>query len=172
MNKTNNETCWRGFAGFWALAALAGGFLLASGGVASADYGQGAMYQIELSAQIPGAGGIWLWIALYPDDPNNPTSGEADFAGSDCAGGLNGHQHLGGEGAAADGGDTTWYLDGDNLVIDDVVLNGFNPPCSTTIVVPSMYGHYTAMGIGAYIMNLCLPSFITSQGFSQLQVAP
>lgn len=121
-------------------------------------YGPGAVYEIELSANISGkqGGGVWLWIALYPN-------GEGDYAGSDC-----GH---GGEGAASDKGDVTWQYSGTNnqwVVINGVMLNGLGG-FPTTITVPSKYGHYTGT-VGTY---LTLPSFIPPfVGNTQLQVAP
>lgn len=121
-------------------------------------YEGGAIYQIELSANIPSpqGGGLWLWIALYPN-------GQGDYSGSDC-----GH---GGEGAASDKGDATWHYSGVNnewVVIEGVTLNGLGG-FPTTITVPSEYGHYTGT-IGTY---LTLPSFIPPfLGFTQLQVAP
>lgn len=124
----------------------------------SNGYEPGAIYQIELSANIPGVqgGGLWLWIGLNPN-------GEGDYAGSDC-----GH---GGLGAASDKGDVTWHYAGLNnewIVIDGVILNGLDG-FQTTITVPSKYGHYTGT-LGTYIT---LPNFIPPfLGFSQLQVAP
>ena len=116
------------------------------------------IYQIELSANIPGVqgGGLWLWIGLNP-------SGEGDYSGSDC-----GH---GGAGAASDKGDVTWHYAGVNnewIVIDGLVLKGLDG-FVTTITVPSKYGHYTGT-LGTF---LTLPGFIPPFiGFSQLQVAP
>lgn len=167
MNKPNtHKKSYRGLIGLWAGAALACAVLLTTAEVASADYGQGALYQIELVAEVPGAGGAWLWITLNDD-------GTGDYAGSDCAGGLNGHQFRGHPiPAASDSGDITgWHYDGDNVVIEGVQLNSFLPLVFyTTITVPSLYGHYTAMGIGAY---MTWPFFVdTGLGFSQLQVAP
>ena len=121
-------------------------------------YGGRAIYQVELSANIPGVqgGGLWLWIGLHSD-------GSGDYSGSDC-----GH---GGAGAASDKGDATWHYAGANnesIVIDGVVLNGLDG-FVTTITVPSTYGHYTGT-LGTY---LTLPAFIPPFiGFSQLQVAP
>ena len=121
-------------------------------------YEPGAIYQIELSANIPSrqGGGLWLWIDL---DQN----GQGDYSGSDC-----GH---GGEGAASDKGDVTWHYAGTNnewIVIEGVILNGLGG-FTTTITVPSKYGHYTGT-LGTY---LTLPGFIPPfLGFSQLQVAP
>jgi hypothetical protein len=117
-----------------------------------------SIYQVELSANIPGVegGGLWLWIGLHSD-------GGGDYSGSDC-----GH---GGAGAASDKGDATWHYAGANnewIVIDGVILNGLDG-FVTTITVPSKYGHYTGT-LGTY---LTLPSFIPPFiGFSQLQVAP
>jgi hypothetical protein len=122
---------------------------------ASADYGPGADYQVELSANAPGpsGGGVWLWYALNSD-------GTGDYHGSDC-----GH---GGEGAASDAGDVTWHRVGYQIEIDGTVLAGLgNYPA--TVTVPATYGHYTGT-LGTYIS---LPPFIPSGiGFSQLQVAP
>ena len=46
-------------------AVLAAGVVAGSGGAALADYGPGAVYQIEISANQnspQGGGGAWLWI--------------------------------------------------------------------------------------------------------------
>ena len=144
-----------------AVTALAVGGTLAAVSPAWADYGKGAVYQIELSANASGpqGGGVWLWFGLNSD-------GTGDYQGSDC-----GH---GGEGAAHDGGDVTWTLDGGQVVISGVVLNGLPGPDGTlgfptTVTVPAAYGHYTGT-LGTYIG---LPSFIPPFiGNSQLQVAP
>jgi hypothetical protein len=135
-----------------AAAALASGILVAS--PASADYGPGAVYQVELTANVagPDGGGVWLWYALNSD-------GTGDYHGSDC-----GH----GEGAAADAGDVTWHRVGDQIEIDGTVLAGLGD-YQATVTVPATYGHYTGT-LGTYIS---LPAFIPSGiGFSQLQVAP
>ena len=131
---------------------------LNQGNTTDHGYGGGAIYQIELSANIPSpqGGGVWLWIGLHAD-------GSADYSGSDC-----GH---GGEGAASDKGDATWHYTGTNnssIVINGVTLVGLGG-FPTTVTVPSQYGHYTGT-LGTY---LTLPNFIPGfLGFSQLQVAP
>ncbi len=138
-----------------AAVTLVGGVTLAAASPASADYGKGAVYQVELSANASGpqGGGVWLWFGLNRD-------GTGDYQGSDC-----GH---GGAGAAHDGGDVTWHLSGNQVVINDVVLNGLGGFVAT-VTVPAAYGHYTGT-LGSYIT---LPPFIPSNiGNSQLQVAP
>ena len=118
-------------------------------------YDGGQIYNIELSANVPGVqgGGVWLWIALY-------SNGTGDYSGADC-----GH---GGAGAASDKGEVTWSYDGANIVIKGLVLAGLDG-FVTTITVPSKYGHYTGT-LGSF---LTLPGFIPPFiGFSQLQVAP
>jgi hypothetical protein len=142
----------RTFLAACVLAAASGG---ATSATALADYGSGAQYQIELSANISGksGGGAWLWISLNSD-------GTGDYSGADC-----GH---GGVGAVSDKGDVTWTISGGSVVISGVVLNGLGG-FSTTVTVPAAYGHYTGT-VGTF---LTVPSFIPSfVGTSQLQVAP
>jgi hypothetical protein len=151
---------------FVATGALAAGLLVALAAPASADYGPGALYQVEITANEPGpdGGGIWLWIALYPSG-GSTTSGTGDYAGSDC-----GHGH----GAARDLGDVTWSSSGGTLTISGVVLNGFGPPISplsVTITVPSTYGHYSYPTDAFASIFSGLPPFVTG-GSAQVQVAP
>lgn len=140
-----------------ALAVVAGLTLaLTVAATAFADYGKGAVYQVELTANASGhdGGGVWLWIEL-----NN--SGGGDYRGADCGHGL---------GSTRDSGDVTWHYvnNGTQIEIDGVVLNGLGG-FPTTITVPSTLGHYSGT-IGSF---LTLPGFIPPfVGTSQLQVAP
>jgi hypothetical protein len=138
-----------------AAAALAVGTTLAAASPALADYGTGAAYQVELSANVSGphGGGVWLWIALN-------RYGAGDYQGSDC-----GH---GGQGATPDSGDVTWRVSGNQVVISGVVLNGLGG-FPATVTVPAADGHYAGT-VGSFIT---LPPFIPPDaGSSQLQVAP
>jgi hypothetical protein len=139
---------------------------------ARADYGQGAVYQIELSAddnltEHGQGGGIWLWIALYPD-------GTGDYSGSDC---ISQAGRYGFHGAYPDNGDVTWtYANNDSqVVISGVLIEGwaaigFDP--NLTITVPSLYGHYTGT-IGTFLTLMPgNPPIDPNGGMSQLQVAP
>jgi hypothetical protein len=139
-----------------AAAALAAAGTLAAAGPAWADYGQGVVYQIELSANVSGTqgGGIWLWIELNQN-------GTGDYQGSDCPHGS--------PGAASDSGDVTWAVSGSQVVISGVVLNGFPGGFPATVTVPAAYGHYTGT-LGSFItLPPGIPPFI---GSAQLQVAP
>ncbi len=146
---------WRPVTAAVSAALLAGGLLAAAtGSVAASGYGQGAVYQIELSANAAGpqGGGVWLWIDLNAD-------GTANYSGSDCGHGL---------GAVADKGDTTWWASGGSIHIPSVILNGLGG-YPATVTVPSTYGHYAGT-IGSFItLPPFIPPFI---GSSQLQVAP
>jgi hypothetical protein len=143
------------------LAAAAAAVTLAGGGVAlgtaspALAYGNGSVYQVELSANIsgPAGGGVWLWIGLDND-------GTGDYHGADCG-------HKNGP-ATSDGGNVTWTTDGTTVTIKGVVLNGLGG-FPATVTVPAAFGHYTGT-IGSFIT---LPSFIPPTiGSSQLQVAP
>jgi hypothetical protein len=154
----------RRLAVFVATGALAAGLLAALAGGASADYGPGALYQVEITANEPGptGGGIWLWIELTPSG-GSTTSGTGDYAGSDC-----GHGH----GSARDLGDVTWSSAGGTLTISGVLLHGFGPtPVPVTITVPSTYGHYSYPTNAFASIFSGLPPFVTG-GSAQVQVAP
>lgn len=150
------------------VAGLAAGALFAVP-QAQADYGQGAVYQIELSlddnvTEHGQGGGIWLWIALYPDRTG-------DYAGSDC---ISQGGRYGVHGAYPDQGDVTWTYanNGSSVVISGVLIEGwaalgFDP--HTTITVPSLYGHYTGT-LGTFLT--LIPPIDPNDGMSQLQVAP
>ena len=136
-----------------AFTALAAGGTVAATSPAWADYGQGGVYQIELSANVSGpqGGGVWLWIELN-------RNGTGDYQGSDCGHGL---------GAVSDSGNVTWSVSGGQVVISGVVLNGLGGPA--TVTVPATYGHYSGT-VGSFIT---LPPFIPPGiGNAQLQVAP
>ena len=104
---------------------------------ARADYGSGALYQIEFSANnvgvVTGTGkGLWLWIELN-------AGGGGEFTGAGC-------KHFGStgpDGATPQSGDvTSWSDDGTNLSIHLVLLIG-GVPKQVTFTVPDSFGHYS-----------------------------
>jgi hypothetical protein len=104
-----------------------------------ADYGSGALYNIELSANnvgvVPGTGkGLWLWIELN-------AGGGGDFTGAGCK-----HNGSGGaDTATPQAGDvTSWSDNGTDLSISLVLIIG-GAPKPVTITVPDSFGHYSGL---------------------------
>jgi hypothetical protein len=148
------------------LASLATGALAAAllaAGPASADYGRGAQFQVEISANnvggVPGDG-VWLWIALNAD-------GTGDYSGATCihTGSLQGHPGL--NSASSDRGDVTWKDSGGNLTITGIALLGGALP--VTITAPDVYGHYVRPSDS--IITTLIPGFAIG-GNAQVQIAP
>jgi hypothetical protein len=140
------------------LACLAAALLAVAAPPALADYGTGAQYQVEISANnvggVPGDG-VWLWIALNKN-------GTGDYTGSDCI-------HTGSAGLNAAGteqGDVTWTDANGQLTITGVALVGGMFP--VTVVVPDSYGHHVGAS-DSFIQNFALGPI---GGTAQVQVAP
>ena len=197
MNKQNiNQHLRRAFFALALAGALAVGAALTlpsadAGKPTDTSYGPGALYQIELVAGDNGAsnlpvgqrgappqgGGIWLWIALYPD-------GTADYSGSDC---IDGGGTFGVHGAYADKGDATWEYSTTDcsfpcsnlssspcIKIKNVQLLGLQtlfPEYQTVITVPSTYGNYMGM-LGTFLtLPVEFPPDAACGGTSLVQVA-
>jgi hypothetical protein len=129
--------------------ALGVGMVISGATPVAADYGNTAVYQIEISANStgPDGGGAWLWIEL------NSTGG-GDYAGSDCGHGF---------GATSDLGDITSWSSADGmLTIHGVALFGGAVP--VTVKVHSDYGQYETTIFGVF--GLPFP------GWAEVQVAP
>lgn len=133
---------------------------------ASADYGKGAVHQVEISASISPnlfgqgtGGGIWLWIEL--NGTSATSGGSGDYTGSDCIH----HTPIGPTGATSDAGDVTWTSDGSTITISGVEIGGDHTP--VTITVP-LAGHERFSGDLSQLFA-GLPSI---PGSAQIQVAP
>jgi hypothetical protein len=124
---------------------------------AFADYGSGAQFQVELSANdvgtLPGHG-LWLWVELNHDKT-------ADYHGSICI-------HSGSDGtngATPVSGDTTWTDNGTTLTIPVRITLRTGHQLQLMITVPDTIGHYSG-----FTGEFLAPNVIG--GNAQVQVAP
>jgi hypothetical protein len=133
-----------------AVAFIAGGGLIlgafaATAGTASADYGAGATYQVEISANTnhPSEGSFWLWTELTPAAPG-ASYGTGDYQETDCI-----HQGANGANAAAhDSGTLSWSISNGVLTLTGVnIIAGAETATISlpTTSAPGGYGHTTGM---------------------------
>jgi hypothetical protein len=162
---TTVRRMWRRALALAAAGASVGLLLMSSGGTARADYGKGAVYQIEISANcngpttcIPGfvqGYGVWLWAEL---DAN----GTGNYEAADC-----GHSY-GDNAGFHDSGDVQWTSDGTTLTITGATIFGPNT-IPIILTVPAQYGHYPesfAQVVDVPALGGALP------GWAQVQIAP
>src|SRR5215470_13798102 len=133
---TTMRRLWRRLLTLTAVGAVIGMLLMSSTGTALADYGRGAVYQIEILGNcngpttcIPGVVngyGIWFWAELNAD-------GTGDYQAADCGHGF------GASGAFHDHGDVRWTSNGTTLTITGAAIFGNTVPI--TITVPAHFGH-------------------------------
>src|SRR2546429_401073 len=101
---------------------------------ARADYGPGAMYQVEISANAQPGPSFWFWAEL---DPGN-TSG--DYQMTDCI-----HVGRGGPNAAAhaSGEVQSWSVGGGMLTMTGISIVGGANTATISVALPSSgtYGH-------------------------------
>ncbi len=151
------------------LTAVGAAVMALSAIPASADYGAGSAYEVEISANLPGSqgGGIWLWLELTPSSPG-ASSGTGEYSGSDCGRGKTEH-------AVHDSGQVTWSVSGSTLTISGITLNGLasvpgiNP---VTIELPSAYGHQTTDFASTFPTVASALGIPSGAGFAQVQIAP
>ncbi len=126
----------------------------------AADYGAGAVYQVEISANPPGTG-FWVWAELSP-------GGTGDYEETDCI-------HLGG-GYATDGGIhdagsvSGWSVANGVLTMTGVKIIGGAE--TATISVP-MNGHpgWMTLTVTSAVVPI-IPVGVTLNMPAQVQVAP
>lgn len=149
------------------LAAAAVFFGTATG--ASAEYGPGAVYQVEISANALPGPSFWFWAEL---DPGN-TSG--DYQMTDCI-----HVGRGGPNAAAhaSGEVETWSVGGGWLTMTGVKIIGGEETATISAALPSsgMYGHSNAVTVtvtSAIVPILPVGTVLSFSGHAtQVQLAP
>ena len=151
------------------LAAAAAVFFGTAAG-ASAEYGPGAVYQVEISANAQPGPSFWFWAELDPGG----TSG--DYQMTDCI-----HVGRGGPNAAAhaSGEVESWSVGGGMLTMTGVKIVGGANTATISVALPSsgMYGHsnYVTVTVTAAVPGAPLPvgAVFTFTGSSaQVQLAP
>lgn len=159
----------RVYSGVAALVVSGGvgaGVLALSASPASASYGPGSAYQVEISGNannltaIGGSangsgGGFWFWASLTP---TSASGGTVDYQETDCVHNVTGAPN----GAVHNGGETTYTVNTDGTLTIDNVASGLGP---VNITVPTTYGHYGAA-------NVSFPPFSGLLTNIQVQVAP
>jgi hypothetical protein len=137
---------------------------------ASAEYGPGAVYQVEISANAQPGPSFWFWAELDPGG----TSG--DYQMTDCI-----HVGRGGPNAAAhaSGEVETWSVGGGMLTMTGVKIVGGANTATISVALPSSgtYGHsnYVTVTVTAAVPGAPLPvgAVFTFTGSSaQVQLAP
>ncbi len=142
-------------------AAIA--FSLAAATTARADYGDRAVYQVEISANPPGLG-FWIWAEL------DPGMASGDYQETDCI-----HAGRGGpNGALHDSGSVTgWSIDttARTLTMHGVNIIGNAETVDVTVPLPadgSQYGHVHSMTL-TYVSGIPIASGTFP---AQVQLAP
>lgn len=145
---------------------LGAGVLALSASPASASYGPGTAYQVEISGNtnnltaIGGrangsGGGFWFWAALTP---TSASGGAVDYQETDCVHNVAGAAN----GAVHNGGETTYTLNGNGTLTINGVASGLG---LVDITVPATYGHYGPASVS-------FPPFSPLLTDIQAQVAP
>lgn len=147
------------------IAVLTAAIMLGGASTARADYGRGAVYQVEISANPPGSG-FWIWAEL------DPGMGSGDYQETDCI-----HTGRGGpNGALHDAGSVTgWSIDSTarTLTMYGVNIIGNAETVDITVPLPTdgnQYGHSSSMTM-TYAGGV--PIIYPSATFpAQVQLAP
>ncbi len=154
------------------VALLAMGALTAAlfAATASAEYGPGAVYQVEISANAQPGPSFWFWAEL----DQGGTSG--DYQMTDCI-----HVGRGGPNAAAhaSGEVESWSVDSGMLTMTGVKIVGGANTATISVALPSsgMYGHsnYVTVTVTAAVPGAPLPVgavFTFTGSHAQVQLAP
>ena len=154
------------------VALLATGALTAAlfAATAAADYGSGAVYQVEISANAQPGPSFWFWAEL------DPGGAGGDYQMTDCI-----HVGRGGPNAAAhSSGDVeSWSVGGGMLTMTGISIVGGANTATISVALPSsgMYGHsnYVQVTVTAAAPGAPLPVgavFTFTGSKAQVQLAP
>src|SRR5438874_6358271 len=155
----------------WLVALLVTGALTAAAfaATASAEYGPGAVYQVEISANAQPGPSFWFWAEL------DPGGASGDYQMTDCI-----HAGRGGPNAAAhaSGEVESWYVSGGMLTMTGVKIIGGAETATISVALPSsgMYGHSNEVTVtvtSAVVPIIPVGTVFTFSGHeAQVQLAP
>ena len=136
---------------------------------ARADYGPGAVYQVEISANALPGPSFWFWAEL------DQGGASGDYQMTDCI-----HVGRGGPNAAAhaSGDVESWYVSGGRLVMTGVKIIGGAEKATISAALPSsgMYGHsndVTVTVTSAIVPIIPVGTVFSFSGHAtQVQLAP
>jgi hypothetical protein len=138
---------------------------------ARADYGPGAVYQVEISANAQPGPSFWFWAEL------DPGGAGGDYQMTDCI-----HVGRGGPNAAAhaSGDVESWSVGGGMLTMTGIDIVGGANTATISVALPdsgAMYGHsnYVQVTVTGAVPGAPLPvgAVFTFSGHSaQVQLAP
>src|SRR5438552_11184246 len=137
---------------------------------ARADYGPGAVYQVEISANAVPGPSFWFWAEL------DPGGASGDYQMTDCI-----HVGRGGPNAAAhaSGEVESWYVSGGMLTMTGISIVGGANTATVQEALPSsgMYGHsnYVKVTVTGAVPGAPLPVgavFTFTGNSAQVQLAP
>jgi hypothetical protein len=154
-----------------ALAATGALSVVLFAATASADYGPGAVYQVEISANALPGPSFWFWAEL------DPGGAGGDYQMADCI-----HVGRGGPNAAAhSSGDVeSWSTGGGMLTMTGIDIVGGANTATISVALPSsgMYGHSNYVKVtvtAANVPGAPFPAgaeFIFTGSQAQVQLAP
>jgi hypothetical protein len=158
-------------------SGLTAGVLMATAGTSLAEYGPGAAYQVEISANTA-SGSFWIWAELTPSVPGGTSGTSGDYEETDCV-------HLSAlvqgpsvDAAANDAGSVTrWSVANGILAMNGVNIIGDAETATITVpVTASGYGHTNGMALEVTAPDPAppglLPYGVPLSFPSQNQVAP
>ena len=149
--------------------AVAAALVLGTAAGARADYGPGAVYQVEISANASPGPSFWFWAEL------DPGGSSGDYQMTDCI-----HVGRGGPNAAAhaSGSVESWSVAGGMLTMTGVQIIGGAETATISVPLPAsgMYGHTNAVTVtvtSAIVPILPVGTILNFSGQrTQVQLAP
>jgi hypothetical protein len=133
---------------------------------ASADYGPGTVYQVEISANSLQGPSFWFWAALGPGQ-------ESDYQNTDCIHtAAGGNPQSGPNAAAHSSGELSAWSEHDGLIEMDGVLLIGGLATANYFILDQPHSSWLKIVVTSDPLGLLPPTLIFSGRGTQVQVAP